>query len=106
MKIRINNNLIFNNVIIANSFLEKLVGIIGKSQPVLLKNTNSIHTFFLRKNINAIFIDENNTVIKIFNNIKPNKVIFPIKNTKHILEFCHNTSYSGKINVDDKIEFC
>ena len=105
MKILINDEFLFDNVKLADTFFLKLTGIIGKKYPVLLKNTNSIHTFFLKKHIDAIFMDKNGFILKIYRDIPPFSIIMPIKKCKYILEFCHEETYNVKINIGDKVEF-
>lgn len=89
----------------ASGFFEKLAGIFCGAQAVLLNNTNAIHTFFLNRNIAAIFIDKEGKVIKVFENLKPYHIIFPIKNAKKVLEFDTSFIKSVKISVGNTIEF-
>ena len=50
----------------------------------------SIHTFFMLKNIDVIMTDKDNNIIKIINNLKPSKIVLPIKKVYYVYEFDHN----------------
>ena len=104
MKLFVNKEIFATDIKIASGFLEKLSGIIGQNSPVLLKNTNSIHTFFLQKNLNIYFLDKNGTVIKTYEDFPPNKIIFPVKNAVCVLECYSTKENSGKIKSGDKTE--
>ena len=66
------------NVIVANSFFKRLMGLMGKKDidyGMLFPKCNSIHTFFMKENIDVIGLDENNEVIYKYENLPKNKVI-------------------------------
>lgn len=102
MKILSNNNEI--NIKICNNCLNKLLGLMFKKKTnygILLKNCNSIHTFFCFINLDVIMLDKDFNIIKIYKNISKNKIVLPIKGVKHILEIPN-----GIINLDNiKIDF-
>ena len=55
-------------IIIAKSFLKRLWGLMGQKDinyGMLFPKCNSIHTFFMKENIDIIGLDENNEVIDI-----------------------------------------
>ena len=104
MKLFVNKELLISDIIIAADFLKKARGIIGQNKPILLKNTNSVHTFFVEKDLDIYFLDINNVVIKKYTNIKPNRIILPIKNAVCVLEFYSDTEKSAKIKTGDRIE--
>ena len=73
----------------ANSFYNKFMGLMFKKNinyGLLLKNTNGIHTFFMRENIDVILYDKDMNVVKEIKNVKPWRVILPKKGVKHTLE--------------------
>ncbi|MCR4881179.1 MAG: DUF192 domain-containing protein [bacterium] len=105
MNAYVNGIKLVSDIKIASRFFEKLRGIFFIDKPVLLTNTNAIHTFFLNKNISAIFIDKNGKILKFCENIKPNRIVFPVKNACKVLEFNASFIKSAKISVGDIIEF-
>ncbi len=88
--LELDKNLIKN----CTSFKDRLNGMTLKKEKentiYCFPKCNSIHTFFMRKNIDVIMTDKNNNIIKIYNNLKPNKIIFPQKNVYYTYEFDHN----------------
>ena len=66
------------NIIIAKSFWKRLFGFMGKTNidyGLLFPRCNSIHTFFMKENIDIIGLDENNEVIYKYVNLSKNKII-------------------------------
>lgn len=66
---------------------------------MLFPACNSIHTFFMKEEIDVVGLNQNNEVIFIERNCQKNKIIqihTPIKKTS-ILELPKNTSFSLKI---------
>ena len=93
----------------ANSFIKRLFGLMGKTEfdyGLLFKKTNSIHTFFMKENIDVIaFNNRTNEVIFKALNIPKNKILKiknKIKNTS-VIELPCNTS--KKIKIGDKLLF-
>lgn len=78
------------NVIEANTFKQKLIGLMFKKKKIdyslLLNNTNGIHTFFMFQSIDVALLDKDYNVVKMIKNVKPWRVILPKKNVKHTLE--------------------
>lgn len=66
------------NIVIANSFYKRLKGLMGKKNidyGILFPKCNSIHTFFMKENIDVVGLDENNEVIYKYENLPKNKII-------------------------------
>ena len=59
---------------------------------------NSIHTMFMFKNIDVIICDKENNIIKIINNLKPFRIILPIKKAYYVYEMDHNLVNLNNIN--------
>ena len=58
---------------------------------LLFKNCRSIHTFFMKEQIDIIATDINDNIIKTYKSVKPNKILIAPKNTKNIYELPKNT---------------
>lgn len=103
MKILLDNKYI--DIRICNNYFNKLLGLMFKKNidyGILLKNCNSVHTFFCHINLDIIMLDKDLNIIKIYKNISKNKIIWPIKKVKHILEIP-----TGIVNLENlkKIDF-
>ena len=65
------------------SFYSRLIGFMFKKKidkALLFNRCNSIHTFFMKCNIDVIMCDKGNNILYYFNNLSKNKVILPKKN--------------------------
>ena len=63
---------------IANNFFKKLIGFMGKKDfdyGIIFPKTNSIHTFFMKENIDVIGFDNHGIIIFKAVNVEKNKVI-------------------------------
>lgn len=86
----------FNNIKIktANNFKTRLIGLMFKKNidyGLLFKNCRSIHTFFMKEEIDIIATDKNDNIIKKYKSFKPGKILIAPKNTKNIYELPKNT---------------
>lgn len=87
---------------IANSFFKKFLGLMFKSNikyGMYFPNTNMIHTFFMKENIDIIGLDNNNIINEIRLNVKPGKIII-LKSSIHTLEVPNNTQ---NYKIGDKV---
>jgi len=92
----------------AENLISKLLGLMGrrdfgKSAGLLLRNTNSIHTFFVFFPIDLVFLDKNFKVIKTVENLRPFWFSPIIWKASNVLELPVGTVKSKNINVDDQI---
>ena len=92
----------------ANTFLKRLFGLLGEKEIIsgmLFPHTNSVHTFFMRTNIDILALDENNEVILKCEDVPKNRIIAAKNSAKKtsILELPSNTSKS--IRIGDKLSF-
>lgn len=78
------------NIFLADTFMKRFMGYMFRKEPhyeaIMIKPCNSIHTFFMRFDIDVIFLDENMEVIKKVEALKPGKVIMPVKGAKIVVE--------------------
>ena len=92
----------------ASSIFKRFMGFMGKKNinyGLFFKHTNSIHTFFMKENIDVIAINNQYEVIYKAQNLGKNKIIKinnKIKNTS-IIELPSNAS--KKIKVGQKLTF-
>ena len=86
---------------VANTFLKKLKGLMFKKNfdYILKFETNGIHTFFMKVNIDVILTDKNNKILYIYRNLKPNKLILPKIKVKYTYEMPVN--YIKNIKIGD-----
>jgi len=91
-------------IIVADTFYKRLTGLIGKKNidfGMLFPKCNSIHTYFMKENIDIVGLDENNEVIYKYENLDKNRVIkinYDVKKTS-ILELPANSSKKIRIGT-------
>ncbi len=67
---------ISNDVKVADGFFDRLIGLMFKKEmngfsALWIKPCNSIHTCFMRYDIDVLFLDKNNKIVKIFRSMRP-----------------------------------
>ena len=104
MKIQISygDKIISKNILIAETLVDRLIGLMFReklvgSDGLLLNPCRSIHTFFMRYNLDIVFISSNNKVIKIIRDIKPWRMTWIYFRANKTLELP-----SGKLPMDLK----
>ena len=104
MKLLINENII--EVIYANNFKQRLIGLMGKKnieKGMFFPHCNSIHTFFMKEEIDVLMLNKNNKIIYTYSNFKKNKVIYK-RNCKKVIELPKNTINKHNIKVNNQIK--
>ena len=95
--------LIFEKIRIADTFFRRFMGLMGKKSfdgfsGLLLLPCDQIHTFFMKQEIDVIMTDKNNKIVKIFKNLKPNRIILPQKNVYYTYELPVGVSNIYQVN--------
>ena len=65
------------------------MGFMGKKNidnSLMFNKCNSIHTFFMKENIDVIMCDNNNKILFYYKDLKKNRIILPKKNVKKVFE--------------------
>ncbi|MCK5708570.1 MAG: DUF192 domain-containing protein [Candidatus Aureabacteria bacterium] len=65
---------------LADTFLKRLVGLLGTkefpyAEGLFFTNVTSIHTFFMKYPIDVVFLNKENQVCKVVDNIKPFRLV-------------------------------
>lgn len=86
-----NDNKIFSRINLANSFYERLKGLMftkenEAGEGMLIEPCNSIHTFFMQFSLDVAFLNKQNKVIKIIRDIKPWRMTWIIWEARKVLE--------------------
>ena len=94
----------------ANSFFSRLKGLMGeKSLPegtgLIITPCNSIHMFFMKFPLDAVFIDKNSRVIHIIENLRPWKVSRLIVKARSVIELPQGTVSRTGTSLGDVLIF-
>ena len=86
----------FNNIKIreAKTFIERLIGLMFKKNikdGLGCKNCKSIHTFFMKEEIDVVATDIDDNIVKVYKSVKKNRIIIAPRNTYNIYELPKGT---------------
>lgn len=71
------------------SFYSRLKGFMFKKnidKALLFNKCNSIHTYFMKTNIDVILCNKDNEILYYYNNVSPNRIILPKKHVTKVFE--------------------
>lgn len=93
-------------IIECKSFFSRFKGFMLKKKidyALLFNKCNSIHTFFMKSNIDVIMCDKDDNIMYYYNNLKKNNVIFPKKGVYKTIELPVNF-FDIKLNTKVRID--
>jgi len=100
-----NGDIIADRVEIADSFFTRLVGLMGRrgmqgNNALVLNPCSSIHTFFMRFSIDAVFIDGQGEVIHLIPEMPTYEISPVVKKAKMVIELPGGTA-SSRVYIGD-----
>ena len=89
----------------AKNLKEKIQGLIGKDKPqaLMLKTHFGIHTFGLKFPIDVLILNDNNKVVSIKKNLKPNRIFLWNPRYERIIELPHGTIEKKQIKIKSSV---
>ena len=77
--------------LVADSFWSRLVGLMGKPKPpngegLLIRPCSSIHMFFMRFSIDAVFLDNDYRIVRVVRNLAPGRIVGTVPGARQVLE--------------------
>jgi uncharacterized membrane protein (UPF0127 family) len=99
-----------NNGRRANTFLTRLVGLLGRSalkpgEALLIEPCSSVHTAFMRFTIDVVYIDKGGKVVKTSPNMRPFRVGGVFKASCSVIELPKGTIEATHTAPGDEIAF-
>ncbi|MBI2521257.1 MAG: DUF192 domain-containing protein [Bdellovibrio sp.] len=93
----------------ANATLDRMIGLMFAPPTVeidglLIEPCNSIHTFFMRFNLDLVFLSRKNVILKIQRNVKPWRMTWIVWRAKKVLELKSGLIPSD-LKIGDTLEF-
>ncbi len=92
------------NLIECKYFFQRLKGFMFEKEinhALLFNRCNSIHTFFMKANIDVIMCDKDDNILYFYSNLKKNMIIWPKKKVIKVVELPVNYF---SIKIGDKIK--
>ena len=92
----------------ADTWALRMKGLLGragleKGEALWIAPCAQIHMFFMKFSIDAVFLDKNNRVVRIFEKLKPWRITPWVWGANGVLEMAAGAS-SGKVAIGDQIE--
>jgi uncharacterized protein len=90
---------------LCSSITDRTIGLIGKnkSEPLMFLTRFGIHTFGMKFPLDIIVLDDNNVVVKLQEDLKPNHVFFWSLKFKKVIELPVGYIKTKKIKGGSKI---
>jgi len=102
-------SLVAEEVTMADNYFKRLMGLMGK--PGLPANAGlwivpcgDIHSFFMRFEFDAIFVDRQNTVLHLVERMKPWRISKFVKGGRAVLELPAGAIAASQTQIGDQIE--
>lgn len=104
------NTIISENVITANTFLKRLKGLmftkeLPEQSALYIVPCNAIHTFNMNYSIDVLYLDANNTILAIDEELKPGRIGSPVKNAVSVVELPSGRAKKLGIKAGQIVEF-
>jgi uncharacterized membrane protein (UPF0127 family) len=101
-------SVIAEKISIADSFFSRFMGLMGKKtlpegSCLIITPCNSIHMFFMRFPIDALFLDKDNTVVYILEGIKPWRLSKIVWNAHSVIELPQGTIRKSRTSEGDRL---
>lgn len=95
----LDNKIVLNKVVLADSFFKRLIGLLGKGkldneEGLLICHCRQVHTFFMKFNIDVVFLSKQLEVLYIQEDLAKNKISKYIKDSYYVLELNGKTAYN------------
>ena len=103
-----NNNLIAADVKVAQNFITRSIGLLSKTslsanEGLIIKPCCSVHTFFMRFDIDVLFVNRKNQIVAVHENVKPYRIL-PIHPTSfYVIELAAGSASAKNIIKGDLI---
>ncbi|WBW95548.1 DUF192 domain-containing protein [Oceanirhabdus sp. W0125-5] len=109
MKNTTNNTVLAENLIEANSFFKRFKGLMfTKNLPpqsaLYIKPCKGIHTYFMNYNIDVLYLDNNNKILSIDENMEPRKVGKFRKKAVTVIELSSGRIRETKTQIGQVVE--
>lgn len=76
----------------------------GELNGLLLSNTNSVHTFFVKFPLDLVFLDKGMRVLQLTHNLKPLRISPIVWQAKYVLEMPTGSIEKFSIEVGNQID--
>jgi hypothetical protein len=102
------DTLVGNRIRVAGSMRDRTVGLLGRSglepgEGLWIESAPSIHMFFMRFSIDAVFVSADGRVTKVVPNLRPWRVVWWARGARDCLELPAGAAGASAIGVGDQL---
>ncbi len=96
------------SVVMADNPWQRFMGLMGKRElaadaGLCLRPCSSIHMFFMRISLDAVFLDKDGVVVRIYASLRPWRVTRVVKKAKSCIELPAGTLARAGVQVGDRL---
>lgn len=107
---RSKNSVLCDKTVVARTFLSRLVGLLDRKdftegEGLVITACNSIHMFFMRFAIDAVFVDDKNRVAGLVKNLRPFRVSPIFFKSRYVVELPVGIITLSRTEVNDQLEW-
>jgi len=100
--------IIARKVIIADTFLRRFVGLMGKlslasHEALMLVPCSQVHTMFMFFPLDLLFLDEDMVIVKIVYHLRPFSISPNVKNAKYVVEMKSGTLEGLELKEGERV---
>ncbi len=104
----VNNKVILDKIIMADTYTKRLQGLLGRKElqegeGMMIVPCNSIHSFRMKFSIDVLFVDRDNVVVKVLRDFKPGRM-GPLVFKSHFVMEASAGAFKD-VKVGDTLEF-
>lgn len=93
---------------VARSLRDRTVGLLGTAdlpagEGLWIEQSPSIHMFFMRYPIDAVFVDGHGTVVRIVEGLRPWRIVAWARGARDCLELPAGAARAAGVNVGDEL---
>ncbi|MDD3150545.1 MAG: DUF192 domain-containing protein [Candidatus Gastranaerophilales bacterium] len=103
-----NSKIIAEEIVVAKNFFSRIKGLLGQKvmeRPLLIEPCRSIHSVGMKFKFDAVFLNKNNEVVYLIEEMKPVRFSPIVFESKKVLELPVETIKNNCIQKGDIIEF-
>lgn len=95
-------------VSMADTPWQRFVGLMGKRElaadaGLCLRPCSSIHMFFMRMAVDAVFLDKDGMVVRMYSSLRPWRVTRVVRKAKSCIELPAGTLVAAGVKVGDRL---
>lgn len=108
LELKLDDSVALRDILDADTFMERLKGYMLQKKPksngILFRDCNSLHSFLMRFDIDLYFLDRDDRLVRIEKGFTKNKTIY-VKEAAHVLETPIGSIDSAKAEVGQLFKF-